>query len=438
MKANPRPQPPTVHRLPFYLSALREMEEALSARSNSGHSTRTLRECLYRLMGTATVARGALLIVERPSRKLRLKARKGLPRGSSLAIPLSAAESRSLAAAGRPFQVTLAGSSAGRLGRRLSQAVQGLGLQLAVPLTHRGETWGLALLGARIDASPFADEDIDILEHMGKMLASSLREDEVRRGLEKKVKALNHQTERLRKIFVDTVHVLAGVLDGKAPGEGPGHSARVASLAAETGRHLGLSSMRCERLYLAGLLHDIGKQVIDRDILGKKAPLDDSEREIVHRHPEIAYELLSHIDFPWGDVAAIIRHHHERPDGQGYPHGLNQAAISLEAKILILAEAFDAMLSDQPWRKRLAFPKVVEELSQSMGLQFEPDVVSGLCAALEDALRGNSEYTDFVPSFATSAKPELIEKMLSVLRSEVESRKAPRSAEIIQIKPDDE
>lgn len=436
MKAQPRPQQPTVHRLPFYLSALREMEQALSARSNAGHSTRTLRECLYRLMGTATVARGALLTVDRPTRRLKLKARKGLPHGSALSIPLSAAEGRSLASSARPFQITLAGSAAGKLGRRLAQSVQGLGLQLALPLVHRGETWGIALLGSRIDASPFAAEDLDILEHMGTMLASTLREDEIRQGLEKKVKTLNQQTGQLRKIFVDTVHVLAGVLDGKAPGEGPGHSARVASLAAETGRHLGLSSMRCERLYLAGLLHDIGKQVIDRDILGKKAPLDASEREIVHRHPEIAYELLSHIDFPWGDVAAIIRHHHERPDGQGYPHGLNQSAISLEAKILILAEAFDAMLSDQPWRKRLAFPKVVEELSHSMGLQFEPDVVSGLCAALEDALKGKSEYSDFVPTFATSAKPELIEKMLRVLRSEVESRRTPTPAEIIQITPD--
>jgi putative nucleotidyltransferase with HDIG domain len=367
-----------------------------------------------------------------------VKARKGLPRGASLSLPLSAAEGRSLAGSSRPFQVTLAGSASGRLGRRLAQAVQGLGLQLVVPLVHRGETWGLALLGARIDTAAFASEDLDILEHMGAMLASTLREDEVRRGLEKKVKALNHQTDHLRKIFVDTVHVLAGVLDGKAPGEGPGHSARVASLAAETGRHLGLSPMRCERLYLAGLLHDIGKQMIDRDILGKNSALDDTEREIVHRHPEIAYELLSHIDFPWGDVAAIIRHHHERPDGRGYPHGLNQSAISLEAKVLILAEAFDAMLSDQPWRKRLAFPKVVEELSDSMGLQFEPEVVSGLCAALEDALQGKSEYSDFVPTFATSAKPELIEKMLRVLRSEVESRRVPHPARIIEIKPDPE
>jgi hypothetical protein len=73
-----------------------------------------------------------------------------------------------------------------------------------------------------------------------------------------------------------------------------------------------------------------------------------------------------------------------------------------------------------------------------MGLQFEPEVVSGLCAALEDALQGKSEYSDFVPTFATSAKPELIEKMLRVLRSEVESRRVPHPARIIEIKPDPE
>lgn len=433
MKAQARTSAP---RLPFYLGALRELEHALAARPAAGHSSQTLRECLYRMMGTATVARGVLLVVEPAAGRLRLRAAKGMARTVALTLPVTPAESRTLARSGHPFTISLAGSVAGRLGKQLIQAVQGLGLQFAIPLVHRGRTWGLLLLGPRIDGNSFAPEDLDILEHMGAMIASTLREDEARRTLEKKIRVLNRQAGQWRKIYIDTVHVLAGVLDGKTPGEGQGHSARVASLAAETGRHLGLGPKRCERLYIAGLLHDIGKQMIDRDILGKKAPLDAAEREIVHRHPEIAYELLSHIDFPWGDVATIIRHHHERPDGRGYPDGLSQSTISLEAKVLMLAEAFDAMLSDRPWRKRLAFPKVVDELSRSMGVQFEPEVVSGLCAALEDALQGKSQYSDFVPSFSTSAHPELIEKMLRVLRSEVESRAGGRAAEIVELNPD--
>lgn len=423
-------------RLPFYLGALRELEQALSARPASGHSPQTLRECLYRMMGTAIVARGGILIAEHSLKRLRLRAAKGLPRGSALVVPMTPAENRAIARSASPFTISLAGSAAGRLGKRLAEGVQGFGLNLAVPLVHRDQTWGLVLLAPRIDGGAFAGEDLDILEHMGAMIASTLREDETRRHLEKKVRALQQQAGQLRKIYIDTVHVLAGVLDGKAPGDGPGHSARVASLAAEIGRHLGLGPKRRDRLYIAGLLHDIGKQVIGRDILGKKAPLDASEREIVHRHPEIAYELLSHIDFPWGDVAAIIRHHHERPDGRGYPDGLNHEKISLEAKVLMLAEAFDAMLSDQPWRKRLAFPEVVEELSRSLGLQFEPHVVSGLCAALEGALQGKSEYSDFVPGFSTSAHPEIIGKMLRVLRGEVENRRDAPPAEIVDLNPD--
>lgn len=430
---SPTPKP-SARRLPFYLAALREMEQALSARPAAGHSARTLREALYRLMGTATVARGALLLAYPAERRLRPRASKGLRRGEAPEVSLSAAEGRSLARSARPFQISLAGSTAGAVGKRLALEVRGLGLQLALPLVHRGETWGIALLGPRIDGSSFAAEDLDILEHMAVMLASTLREDAARRGFEERVRGLNARSEQLRKIYIDTVHVLAGVLDGEALGGGPGHSARVASLAAEIGRHLGLGAKARESLYVAGLLHDIGKQVIDRDILGKREPLDQAEREMVHRHPEIAYELLSHIDFPWGDVAQIIRHHHERPDGRGYPDGLDQSTISMEAKILILAEAFDSMLSDQPWRDRLAFPEVVEQLSASMGLQFEPEVVSGLCAALEGALAGKSEYSDFVPSFAASARPELIEKMLRILRSEIESRRSPRAAEIIEIR----
>ena len=157
---------------------------------------------------------------------------------------------------------------------------------------------------------------------------------------------------------------------------------------------------------------------------------------MVRRHPEIAYDLLSHIQFPWGDVAEIIRHHHERLDGRGYPDGLAEDRISLEAKILMLAEAFDSMTSDQPWRMRLSFDRVIEEITKNLGIQFEPDVVAGLCRAVDAALEGKSRYDDFVPSLAAIGQPEIIQKMMRVLREELEARPPRESAEIIEIVPE--
>jgi len=384
-------------------------------------------------MGTATVAKGALLVWDRDLRLLIPRARKGLRAKEKLNLPLSISESKDLARKTRPFPIALAGARTSKIARRIRESLDGSGVQLAIPLALPREAAGLLLLGPRIDKAPFSEADLDVMEHMAFMIASSLGEDRARRRLADEVRRAGRQTTAMEKIYMETVHALAGVLDGETPGGAPGHSARVAALAAETGRRLGMSTERCEKLYLAGLLHDIGKQVIDRDILGKSGSLDEDEREIVSQHPEIAYDILSHIEFPWGDVAEVIRHHHERVDGAGYPDGIGGEEISVEAKILILAEAFDSMTSDQPWRKKLTFGTVIEELSKSMGMQFDVEVVAGLCIAVEEGLNGDSKYDEFLPNLASSGDPEIIQKMLKVLRGEIEACKPARAADIIEI-----
>ena len=166
----------------------------------------------------------------------------------------------------------------------------------------------------------------------------------------------------LRSIYIDTIHVLAGVIDGvHSPGE-PGHSARVAALAAETARQLGMKRESCERLYVAGLLHDIGKQFIQQEVLKKNLPLNQEEVDAVRRHPEIAYDLISHIRFPWGDVAEIVRHHHERLDGSGYPDGLEGERISLLAQIIGLVDTFDALTTVRPYKPAFSRESAYDEL----------------------------------------------------------------------------
>jgi len=422
-------------RLTFFLQAAAEFQSELITRRGRPLGDRPLAECLYRLMGVVAATQGALLTHDRLGRRLLLRARKGWTRPAPREVPLPAAEARRLAADGDPFHVRLAAAPASAMAARLSRAFGGTRLNLAFPLLAGEGLEGVVLLGPKLGGEGFSRDELTLLANLGRTLGGALQADRHRQREAEEVRTLRRQTRQLREIYLETVRALAGLLDSQGPPGSAGHSARVAALAAETGRQLGLARPVCERLYLAGLLHDIGKLVISRDVLGKEAPLDPAETELLRRHPQVAYELLSHIEFPWGDVAEIIRHHHERLDGGGYPDGLKEPEISPEAKILILAEAFDAMTSDQPWRPRLSFEKAVEEISVLLKVQFAPEVVRGFCLAVEEALAGRTRYAEFVPSLTASARPETIKEIVAVLRGAIEATARRPPARVLSIAP---
>ena len=185
-----------------------------------------------------------------------------------------------------------------------------------------------------------------------------------------------------------TVTALAGAVDARHPTT-VGHAEGVARLAAAIGAELGLDPARVEDLRVAGLLHDVGKIGISEEILVKDGPLSPSEWEEMRRHPEMGHRMLAgaRLDVvrPW------VLHHHERLDGTGYPEGLGGEDIPLEAKILAVADAFDAMVHDRPYRTAVGAPAAVAELRRCAGSQFDPDVVGALADLLE---RGAPELSD--------------------------------------------
>ena len=136
---------------------------------------------------------------------------------------------------------------------------------------------------------------------------------------------------------------------------------------------------------LAGLLHDIGKIGIPESILDKPGKLTKEEYEIVKRHPEIGAEILSSIR-QFEEVVPAIRHHHERYDGRGYPDGLKGEEIPVMARIIAVADAFDAMLSKRPYRDALSLNSAVKELQRNKGSQFDPQIVDILLNIIPDLL----------------------------------------------------
>jgi diguanylate cyclase (GGDEF)-like protein len=176
-----------------------------------------------------------------------------------------------------------------------------------------------------------------------------------------------------------TVTGLAEALDIRDAGA-PGHSQTVGRYAELTAVELGLPGERVERVRLAGVLHDVGKIGVSDRVITKPGPLDADEWREMRTHPEIGARLLAHPEFE--DLRAWVLAHHERPDGRGYPHGLTAEDIPLEASILAVADAYEAMTADRAYRPALGEEGARAELEAGAGTQFDATVVQAFLAAL--------------------------------------------------------
>jgi putative nucleotidyltransferase with HDIG domain len=185
--------------------------------------------------------------------------------------------------------------------------------------------------------------------------------------------------ELRREENIAAVMVLAETLDLRDSGTAL-HSQTVARYASLIARELGLDDGLVERLRVAGVLHDIGKIGVQDSILRKAGALTDAEYAEMQRHAELGARILAGANLD--DISEWVLAHHERPDGRGYPHGLGDHEIPLEAKILAVADSYEAMTSDRVYRLALGHEAAQEELRRCAGSQFDRDVVEALIAAL--------------------------------------------------------
>jgi putative nucleotidyltransferase with HDIG domain len=172
---------------------------------------------------------------------------------------------------------------------------------------------------------------------------------------------------------------LAEELDVRDTGH-TGHSQAVARYAQLMARELGLEPDRVERVRIAGLVHDIGKTGVSDRLISKKGPLEADEWHSIRTHPEIGARLLAHPEFD--DLREWVLAHHERPDGKGYPFGLLGEDIPIEARILAVADAYEAMTSQRAFRSAMGEEVAVRELQAGAGSQFDAAVVAAFLAAL--------------------------------------------------------
>ena len=185
--------------------------------------------------------------------------------------------------------------------------------------------------------------------------------------------------KRWRASLEATVGAIANTVEMRDPYTA-GHQQRVARLAVAIARELHLPEEQIEGLYLAGIVHDVGKIDIPAEILNKPGKLSKLQYQLIQGHAEAGYDIVKGVDFPW-PIAEMVRQHHERLDGSGYPQGLKGEAILPEAKILAVADVVESMMSHRPYRASLGIEAALAEIEEGKGRLYDPAAVEA-CTAL--------------------------------------------------------
>lgn len=240
----------------------------------------------------------------------------------------------------------------------------------------REELLGILLLGKKKNGKKFAKKELDFFTALASDVAMAIRNAQL-------FKELQSELEKEHKLFIHTTIALAAAIDAKDHYT-HGHTARVTSICLEIAKKLSRSNKKVsdgkflERLHIAALLHDIGKIGIPESILNKEGPLTKEERDKIEEHPLVGAVILRPIR-ELGDSILGVKYHHEKYDGTGYPEGLKDDQIPLIASIISVADSFDAMTTERPYRRRpLSKEEAVEEIRRLSGKQYAPLVTNVL------------------------------------------------------------
>jgi putative nucleotidyltransferase with HDIG domain len=212
----------------------------------------------------------------------------------------------------------------------------------------------------KLNQGKYSSEDIDLLNILSSQLAFVIQNADL--------------FSNLQKAYIDTLSALTGAIDAK-DSYTRGHSERVTELSIKLAEECNVPSSEIENIKLGGLLHDIGKIGIPEAVLNKPGRLNDEEFNIIKSHPDLGLHILGKVEF-LEHIVPIIRHHHERYDGKGYPGGLKGDNIPLLARIVSVVDTFDAMTTNRPYRKALTIEESLVEIDRCSGSQFDPDIAA--------------------------------------------------------------
>ena len=392
--------------------------------TDSNDVSEMVQTSLQLLLGALAIRRGAILEHVADEAVLKLVAMRGVAEGFPEQLHIDEAAKLALVGTGlsalSPEQLAAEKPSLCELLESCKVASSAFAIQLFVPMVVRRELVGVVLLGGKATDESFTTEECDIIFSMVRHIGVGIHTHRLLEQIEQRAEENRRLYEDLRTIYRDTVRAFAAAIDIKDKYT-QGHSERVGKYSEIIAREMGWAEEEVEGIAIAGYLHDIGKLVVERDIINAPYKIDAKASNELNRHPAAGFEILSPIHHPYTDIPLMARYHHERLDGKGYPDGLIGDQIPLGARIVSLADSFDAMTTDRPYKTRRSLDAVVADLRYNTGKQFDGEVVSAFCRALLKEINGQSKERRILKILGKNyVEPEKVIPLLTELISDLD------------------
>ena len=374
-------------RLLHTFAALADLGEEIA---NTPDFEEMLRSSFHLLLGSVAIRRGAVAQYDRKADKLRIISARGWEQTPDTEVEIARDRARELASLAAALTQADATSQAKRFMAEHRTLFASAEIQLLVPLVVHDRLIGVILLGEKASGEQFTEEDLETLTALARHIAVGINSHHLLGEVKRKAEENQRLYEGLRTIYRETVHAFAAAIDMKDRYT-QGHSVRVGKYSEIIAREMGWSEEQVEGITIAGYLHDIGKLIVDLSVINSPERFSAKDSKEMSRHPSAGYEILARINHPYAEIPLMARYHHERIDGNGYPDGLKGDQIPAGAKIVTLADSFDAMTTDRPYRKKLPLEDVLEDFRANTGSQFDPAVVCAFCRAFLKEIDGAKE-----------------------------------------------
>jgi len=286
------------------------------------------------------------------------------------------------------------------------------------PLKAAGKLAGLVALGRREGDALYEDDELDALNLLCSYVALAVQNHNLAQTLTHRVSENLRLLASLHGFYDNALEAFATAIDVKHVNI-HGHSLRVARYAAAIGEAMGLDATEVAALRSAGYLHDIGKVAVDKHLFGKPSALDPEEFRAMADHTVVGHQIVSGIQFPWPKIPEIVRWHHERGDGSGYPDGLLMSEVPMAARIIGLADTFDAMTSMRPYREPLTVGGTLSELVRLAPEKYDPNAVQALLIQVRRDSVGSSRSALLNEHVSVNIAPTDIDLLAASLQHKV-------------------
>lgn len=378
------------HKLIHTFSALADIGQEVTNKNNFQEMIQT---SLHLLLGSLAIMRGGVARYSKFGHELNFLAVRGLGDDFPLSATLEMSDEREFLETGMSdIEVSQAKMLA--FFHRYQKILTRKRVELIMPLIVREELVGIVFLGEKATGEPFNDADKAVVQAMARHIGVGIHQRNLMAELARRADENRRLYEDMRLTYKDTVKAFATAIDCKDKYT-EGHSVRVGKYSEIIAEELGWSDEEIEGVAVAGYLHDVGKLTVERNIINAPYRINAKESKELNKHPGVGYEILLPIQHPYSDVPLAAKYHHERLDGRGYPDGLKDSEIPYIAKIVNLADSFDAMTTDRPYKRRRPVNEVIEDMHRNSGSQFAPELVTAFYKGILKEVRGKSKQRSF-------------------------------------------